>query len=709
VKLVRKRKKQDAGNNDNPYRDIIGIPEDSGSDNLQALNGESTAAPAVTDILDDFDSENYLGFSVPSSIVQNDNTEENAADSLPVGIAAAPVESLIESESHVGDTVGFLMDNNEPEKDKLEDSIKTIKKTTKSIFGPFSVFFGFIYRFIYFFGIQFFRYGKRFFVRVNRQAVKPFLYAAVLLRALVIAVDRLFFVSVHAVHEEGVVLRKEIRKSSKYLLSAVKKDPLSVFPILKHYIKKAVTSHKEMFKSAFNLALPVMALVVFWLTVSYWNSVTYSLKVTYQGNSLGYIQDESVFVSARAMVNERLAANSNVEATADAGTKKAASVDFGSPTYKLALVKLNQLSDDETICDKIIDQSKSEFISACGIYINGSLKYIVKNEADANGVLDNILAPYKNRSTAIVAFVDDVKIKQGLYLASASEIWTAEKLEKTLEGTNEYIAKAGDTLWDICQNFGLTENEIRLLNPDMGAYIHEGDTIIVSGSAEHLRVKTIITETREETIKYEIKEINSPSLFEGDSRIIRKGENGTDRVTELVTYIDGVRAKAKEIDRLRIKDAVAEKVEIGTKSTTVYSRDGSYTVTVSKEGFVWPVPNCRSVSSYFGYRSSGYHDGIDISGTGTGGKTIVAAKDGVVESVQSGGTLGMYIIINHGDGIKTGYGHCRSGSVAVSPGQHVSAGQKIAEVGTTGNATGPHLHFNVIINGSNSNPMNYVG
>lgn len=694
--------------NENEFFKENGTGGQSSSPNID----ESKPGFDTADILDGFDREDPHGvtgeISEQSTSGVSESTDKKLAETMIAGfsesLSEAPLESLTESDSHIGDTIGFLQENNDPERDRLEDSIKTIKKTTKSVLAPFMALCRMIYVSFYLFGIQNYRYGKRFFRRFFRLAVKPFLFASVLLRVIVLAADRLFFNSIHAVHEEAVILRKEARGSAKYIRDALKKDPLSVFSIAKHYIKKAFSGHKEMFKTAFNMALPVLALIIFGLTANYWNSVTYSLKVNYNGSDIGYIQDESVFIGARELVINRIVA-SDLSETDAAATD---SVVLKNPEYKLALVKLNQLSDDKTICDNLIKESKSELISACGVYINGKRICVVKNETDATGILEGILAPYKSDSKAVVAFVDDVKLKQGLFLAG-NKMWTAEELEDYLTGTSEYTAKAGDNFWNISQEFGLTETQLNQLNPGMGAYVHEGDTFIVSGSVNHLKVKTIITETKEEVIKYETKKMKNSSLFIGDSRVIRKGENGIDKVTELVTYIDGERVSAKEIDRTRIDDPITKKVEIGTKSTVIYSRDGSYNISVSKEGFVWPVPNCRSVSSYYGYRNSGFHDGIDICSTATAGKTIVSAKDGVVESVQSGGSLGIYVVINHGDGVKTEYGHCMSGSVTVSAGDHVSAGQKIARVGSTGNATGPHLHFNLIINGNNINPLNYVG
>lgn len=137
----------------------------------------------------------------------------------------------------------------------------------------------------------------------------------------------------------------------------------------------------------------------------------------------------------------------------------------------------------------------------------------------------------------------------------------------------------------------------------------------------------------------------------------------------------------------------------------------------------WPAPDYTRISSPFGYRGSAatggvgtaYHRGVDLASAK--GSRVLAAEAGVVMKTNMscphnyaskcgcGGTLGNYIMISHGGGLVTLYGHCTS--VDVSVGQSVSRGQQIGTVGSTGNSTGYHLHFATIANGSYVNPMGY--
>ena len=124
--------------------------------------------------------------------------------------------------------------------------------------------------------------------------------------------------------------------------------------------------------------------------------------------------------------------------------------------------------------------------------------------------------------------------------------------------------------------------------------------------------------------------------------------------------------------------------------------------------FVWPTSG--PITSPFGYRihpifgTQIYHSGIDI-GVDTG-TPIVAADSGVVIEADWLGGYGYAVVIDHGNGLSTLYGH--NSELAVSPGQSVQQGQVIAYAGSTGYSTGPHCHFEVRVNGSPVDPMGYL-
>lgn len=114
----------------------------------------------------------------------------------------------------------------------------------------------------------------------------------------------------------------------------------------------------------------------------------------------------------------------------------------------------------------------------------------------------------------------------------------------------------------------------------------------------------------------------------------------------------------------------------------------------------------HNISSSYGYRSRGdFHTGIDLAGNY--GDSVYAYKAGTVEKTQySNVSYGNMVLIRHSDGTKTRYAHLSS--ILVSQGQSVSCGETIGKVGSTGNSTGNHLHFEIIINGNTVNPYNYI-
>ncbi len=127
--------------------------------------------------------------------------------------------------------------------------------------------------------------------------------------------------------------------------------------------------------------------------------------------------------------------------------------------------------------------------------------------------------------------------------------------------------------------------------------------------------------------------------------------------------------------------------------------------------FAWPVPGYNWISSGFGWRKlygrDNFHGGIDIAGAGIYGAPIIASDTGKVRTAgYNAGGYGNYVIIDHGGNKWTVYGHMTQ--YIVYEGQWVSQGETIGYVGSTGNSTGPHLHFEIRINGERVNPISYV-
>lgn len=134
----------------------------------------------------------------------------------------------------------------------------------------------------------------------------------------------------------------------------------------------------------------------------------------------------------------------------------------------------------------------------------------------------------------------------------------------------------------------------------------------------------------------------------------------------------------------------------------VYAKTEEEEATTFDDGFINPTVGV--LTSNFGYRWERMHNGIDIGAQAN--TEIYAADDGVVTYAGQVSGYGNYVVINHENGFETAYAHCNS--IATYEGAFVEKGDVIAYVGSTGNSTGPHLHFEIKENGEFKNPLDYV-
>lgn len=217
-------------------------------------------------------------------------------------------------------------------------------------------------------------------------------------------------------------------------------------------------------------------------------------------------------------------------------------------------------------------------------------------------------------------------------------------------------------------------------------------TELVSG----LDVKTVVTLTTDKTINYSTVKQKSSSVAAGKTSVKQQGVNGLKRTVETVEYLNG-ELTAREVVSSEVVSEPVDKILI--VGTGVSSGKVSY----SSYGFANPVDMSKIyISSYWGDGRG--HKGLDLAGPK--GTSIYASKSGIVKTVRHTSDYGKYIVIDHGDGFETLYSHCSE--MLVSVGENVSAGQLIAYMGRTGNATGNHLHFEIWKNGKRVDPAPYL-
>ncbi|MBQ8148455.1 MAG: M23 family metallopeptidase [Lachnospiraceae bacterium] len=304
-------------------------------------------------------------------------------------------------------------------------------------------------------------------------------------------------------------------------------------------------------------------------------------------------------------------------------------------------------------------------------------------DASANVGEDGILS---------VEFQEEIEIIE-TYAArdQLTDVETAFSSITKEHANNEiYQVQSGDCLSIIADKYGMSTDELLAINEglEVDSNILIGDQIVVMVPKPELSVimqeQTTYTEDYEAPVQY----VDNPDKYVGDNTVIQEPQTGNRTVTAVVTYNNGTETEREIIKEQINSVAVAKIVERGTKALPTYIRPTTYGVLTSPYGPRWGT----------------VHKGIDW-GVPTG-TACRASRAGTVVSAGWSGGYGYCVVIDHGDGVRTRYAHLSS--ISVSNGQYVDQGQVIALTGNTGNSTGPHIHFEIIVNGTHVNPANYL-
>ncbi len=214
-------------------------------------------------------------------------------------------------------------------------------------------------------------------------------------------------------------------------------------------------------------------------------------------------------------------------------------------------------------------------------------------------------------------------------------------------------------------------------------------------------VKTVKTVTYSEAVPFETVTTESASYLKGYKRVTTKGKDGENTVTATVTCVNGEETDRTVLETVTVSEPVSQQVLVGTATA---SKVSSTQKASGKALFIWPLKKVagENISAYFGDGRN--HQAIDIATKK--GTPIYAALGGTVTFAGYDSSYGYHVIIDHGNGYQTLYGH--ASSLCVSKGQVVATGDIIALVGSTGRSTGNHLHFEVRINGTRVNPISYL-
>lgn len=396
--------------------------------------------------------------------------------------------------------------------------------------------------------------------------------------------------------------------------------------------------------------------------------------------------------------------------------------------------QLQQLEQENQKYQKILDDTKSDIAE------KEEYKSALVSKVQ---VLDEKIAVTREK---ISSLNDDIKEKQDAYDKGLSEVEDqfdalANRLRILYMSGNatdlEIIFGAKD-FSDLIDKMELVKN---LANSDK-ELISEIQTKLdeLSTQKESLEADKKDLETQQSSLKSDQDEFNKlisdndeilKNLYASNSKAQNSLESAALKSDEIESkiseYYAAQKAAAEQAARAAQSSSSSSGGSSGSSSSSSSSgssssgssSSGSSSVIVpSGSGFAWPTPGFVSLSSeWFEDREVYNHGGIDIAGAGIMGTPVVAAADGTVIATNSscthnwgksyscgcGGGYGNYVMISHAGGKMTVYGHLTS--LTVSTGQSVSRGQVIGYVGSTGNSTGPHLHYECRLNGVRYNPM----
>lgn len=298
---------------------------------------------------------------------------------------------------------------------------------------------------------------------------------------------------------------------------------------------------------------------------------------------------------------------------------------------------------------------------------------------EADGILD-------------IGFEEEIEVAETYVPADTiTDLDTAISMVTKDQETNKiYEVVSGDCLSVVAEKNNTSVSKIVDMNEllETDSVLQIGDEIVVTVPEPELSV--IVTEqtTYEEDYELPTQYVENDSWYSNKEEVVQEGSTGYREVTAKVTSRNGEETNREVVNENVVTEAIPTIIEKGTQEPPTYIK---------------PISG-GSMTSGFGKRWGRMHEGIDWSCPI--GTAVKASCNGNVVSAGWSNGYGYCITIKHSDGTQTRYGHLSK--ILVSAGDSVSQGEKIALSGNTGRSTGPHIHFEIIVNGNQVNPLNYL-
>ncbi len=321
--------------------------------------------------------------------------------------------------------------------------------------------------------------------------------------------------------------------------------------------------------------------------------------------------------------------------------------------YKFVLADKSALSDEKLIKANILNSInlKNKGIK---LITNNKDIALLKDSNQVDELIKNIKNYYINKNHIDTSKIVSVKTKDNIYYEEV------------------YMDKAEfDDINKICK------------------YIIDEDE---KSKKPLINVEITYREKVKETIPAETNIIMSDELYKGETKLKQEGKNGEKEILREIKINNSDVVENKKLGEATICAAKNKIIIKGSKENN------------NSLAFLY-MPTRGAITCQYGSRWGGeIHHGIDIAGNI--GDPIKAAAEGVVNKIGWDNVYGNFVKIDHGKGMETLYGHCSK--IIVKEGEKINKNQTIGNVGNTGRSTGPHLHFEVRINGIAQNPMSYI-
>ncbi len=357
--------------------------------------------------------------------------------------------------------------------------------------------------------------------------------------------------------------------------------------------------------------------------------------------------------------------------------------------------------DFNVLTAEVVDTSDASYANS-GISLpeGGLQSYLSEQESWEEEAETEITFNDYETGLISIGFVENIEIAEGYVPSSRlTSLETAiEDVTKEHETAFEYTIVSGDTLSGISLNLNIPIEDLIALNSDklesVNSTLHINDTLIITTPEPELSIEHVERNYVDEDYDADVIIIPRDDWYTTETNVIQQPSAGHHRAIVDQHFINDTESERVVLIEEVDIEAVPKIMERGTKIPPTYIK---------------PIYGGR-ISSYFGYRNAPtagattYHRGVDWAvATGT---SVMASSGGTVTQAGWSGSYGYMVLITHPGGTQTRYAHLSK--ILVSVGQTVSQGEVIARSGNTGRSTGPHLHFEILMNGTPVNPLNYI-